>query len=94
MRLCPMDYTQYAEVPGFILTMEKSTFSMFELFSCQIHDFQSSLAVAPDCCRFLSLPNKQSGKYNKMDPILIGTAVSDHVIRERSKPAVQMVKAL
>ena len=29
-----------------------------------------------------------------MDPILIGTAVSEHVIREMSKPVVLLVKAL
>ena len=29
-----------------------------------------------------------------MDPILIGTAVSEHVIKEMSKPAVPLVKAL
>ena len=29
-----------------------------------------------------------------MDPILIGTAVSKHVIREMSKSAVPLVKAL
>ena len=29
-----------------------------------------------------------------MDPILIGTAVSEHVIREMSKPAVPLVKVL
>ena len=29
-----------------------------------------------------------------MDPILIGTAVSEHVIREMSKPTVPLVKAL
>ena len=44
--------------------------------------------------RLLSSPNKQSGKYNEVDPILIGTAVSEHVIREMSKPAVPLVKAL
>ena len=42
----------------------------------------------------LSSPNIQSGKYNEMDPILIGTAVSEHVIKEMSKPAVPLVKAL
>ena len=31
-------------------------------------------SLAPDCSR-RSLPNIQSGKYNEMDPILIGTAV-------------------
>ena len=30
---------------------------------------------------------EQSGKYNEMDPILIGAAASEHVIREMSKPA-------
>ena len=29
-----------------------------------------------------------------MDPILIGTAVSEHVIKEMSKPAVPLVKVL
>ena len=29
-----------------------------------------------------------------MDPFLIGTAVSEHVIKEMSKPAVPLVKAL
>ena len=29
-----------------------------------------------------------------MDPILISTAVSEHVIREMSKPAAPLVKAL
>ena len=29
-----------------------------------------------------------------MDPILIGTAISEHVIRAMSKPAVPLVKAL
>ena len=29
-----------------------------------------------------------------MDPILIGTTVSEHVIREMSIPAVPLVKAL
>ena len=32
-------------------------------------------SLAPDCSR-RSSPNIQSGKYNEMDPILIGTAVS------------------
>ena len=54
-----------------------------------------SIILAPDCCRLLSSPNKQSGKYNEMDPILIGTAVSEqNFIREMSKPAVPLVKAL
>ena len=44
--------------------------------------------------RLLSSPNIQSGKYNEMDPILIGTVVSKHVIKEMSKPAVPLVKAL
>ena len=30
----------------------------------------------PWCSRLQSSPNIQSGKYNEMDPILIGTAVS------------------
>ena len=30
----------------------------------------------PDCSHLQFSPNKQSGKYNEMDPILIGTAVS------------------
>ena len=42
----------------------------------------------------ISLPNKQSGKYNEMDPILIGTAVSGYVIREMIKTAVPLVKEL
>ena len=29
-----------------------------------------------------------------MDPILIGTAISEHVIREMSKPVVPLVKAM
>ena len=29
-----------------------------------------------------------------MDPILIGTAVSEHVIKEMNKPAVPLVKVL
>ena len=33
-------------------------------------------SLAPDCSRLQSSPNIQSGKYNEMDPILIGTAVS------------------
>ena len=32
-------------------------------------------SLAPDCS-LRSSPNIQSGKYNEMDPILIGTAVS------------------
>ena len=44
--------------------------------------------------RLLSSPNTHSGKYNEMDPILIGTAVCKHVIKEMSKPAVPLVKAL
>ena len=40
------------------------------------------------------MPNIQSGKYTEKDTILIGTAVSEHVIREMSKPAVPLVKAL
>ena len=44
--------------------------------------------------RLQSSPNIQSGKYNEMDPILIGTAVSEHVIKEMSKPVVPLVKAL
>ena len=40
--------------------------------------------------RLLSSPNKQSGKYNKSDPILIGTAVSvisytDFIVRVPSR---------
>ena len=34
------------------------------------------LGKSPDCSRLQSSPNIQSGKYNEMDPILIGTAVS------------------
>ena len=48
----------------------------------------------PTVSRLLSSSNIQSGKYNKMDPILIGTAVSEHVIKEMSKPAVPLVKVL
>ena len=55
---------------------------------------RSHNSLAPDCGQLLSLPNIQSGKYNEKDPILIGTAVSEHVIREMSKPAVPLVKAL
>ena len=33
------------------------------------------ISLAPDCSRLLSSPNIQSGKYNEMDPTLIGTAV-------------------
>ena len=33
-------------------------------------------SLAPDCSRLLSSLNIQSVKYNEMDPILIGTAVS------------------
>ena len=51
-------------------------------------------SLAPDCSRLLSSPNIQSGKYNEIDPILIGTAVSAHMIREMSKPAVSLVKVL
>ena len=32
-------------------------------------------SLAPDCSRLQFSPNIQSGKYNKMDPLLIGTAV-------------------
>ena len=32
-------------------------------------------SLAPDCSRLQFSTNKQSGKYNEMDPILIGTAV-------------------
>ena len=38
-------------------------------------DFMHLNSLAPDCSR-RSSPNIQSGKYNEMDPILIGTAVS------------------
>ena len=34
------------------------------------------LSLAPDCSRLQFSPNIQSGKYNEMDPILIGTTVS------------------
>ena len=54
----------------------------------------SSLVSHQTVSRLLSSPNIQSGKYNEMDPILIGTAVSKHVIKEMSKPAVPLVKAL
>ena len=40
-----------------------------------IAKFRWKNSLAPDCSRHSS-PNIQSGKYNKMDPILIGTAVS------------------
>ena len=33
-------------------------------------------SLAPDCSRLQFSPNIKSGKYNEMDPILIGTAVS------------------
>ena len=33
------------------------------------------ISLAPDCSR-RSSPNIQSGKYNEMDPVLTGTAVS------------------
>ena len=33
-------------------------------------------SLAPDFSRLKSSPNIQSGKYNELDPILIGTAVS------------------
>ena len=33
-------------------------------------------SLAPDCSRLQFSPNIQSGKYNEMGPILIGTAVS------------------
>ena len=42
------------------------------------------LVSHPTVSRLLSSPNIQSGKYNEMDPILIGTAVSEHVIKEMS----------
>ena len=51
-------------------------------------------SLAPDCFQLLSSPNKHSGKYNEMDPILIGTAISEYVIREMIKPGVPSVKAL
>ena len=54
----------------------------------------SLLVSHPTVSRLLSSPNIQSGKYNEMDPILIGTAVSEHVIKEMSKPAVPLVKVL
>ena len=53
-----------------------------------------TLVSHPAVSRLLSSPNIQSGKYNEMDPILIGTAVSEHVIKEMSKPAVPLVKVL
>ena len=34
-------------------------------------------SLAPDCSRLQLSPNIQSGKYNEMDPVLIGTAVSE-----------------
>ena len=52
------------------------------------------LVSHPTVSRLLSSPNIQSGKYNEIDPILIGTAVSEHVIKEISKPAVPLVKVL
>ena len=60
----------------------------------KLYSVGSTYSLALDCYRLLSSPNKQSGKYNEMDPILIGTAVSEHVIREMIKPAVPLVKAL
>ena len=66
--------------------------SQSELMLVKIPYFYHCLT--PDCFCLPPLPNKQSGKYNKMDPILIGTAVSKHVIREMIKPAVQLVKVL
>ena len=54
----------------------------------------SKLVLHQTVSRLLSSPNIQSGKNNEMDPILIGTAVSKHVIKEMSKPAVPLVKAL
>ena len=33
-------------------------------------------SLAPDCSWLLSSPNIQSGKFNEMGPIMIGTAVS------------------
>ena len=44
-------------------------------------------SLAPDCFRLPSSLNKQSRKYNQMDPILIGTAVSEHIIMEMIKPS-------
>ena len=38
---------------------------------------KSKYSLAPDCSRLQFPPNIQSGKYNEMDPILIGTAVSE-----------------
>ena len=52
------------------------------------------LSLAPDCKPAPILPNIQSGKYNEMDPILIGTGVFEHVIKEMSKPAVPLVKVV
>ena len=52
------------------------------------------LSLTPNCFRLLSLPDKQSGKYNEMDSILIGTAVSEHVTREMIKSDVPLVKVL
>ena len=40
------------------------------------HVMNTEISLAPDCSRLKFSPNKQSGKYNEMDPILIGTAVS------------------
>ena len=59
-----------------------------------IRKWETTIRLASDYSHLLSSPNKQSGKYNKKDPILIGTAVSDHVIRDMSKPAIPLVKAL
>ena len=59
-----------------------------------IYTVQSVLVSHQTVSRLLSSPNIQSGKYNEMDTILIGTAVSEHVIKEMSKPAVPLVKAL
>ena len=40
------------------------------------NDCNVASSLAPDCSRLQSSPNTQSGKYNEMDPILIGTVVS------------------
>ena len=63
----------------------------YEITCFVAHSF---LVSHPTVSRLLSSPNIQSGKYNEMNPILIGTAVSEHVIKEMSKPAVPLVKVL
>ena len=66
---------------------------MNEAVECALVSF---LVSHQTVSRLLSSPNIQSGKYmyNEMDPILIGPAISEHAIKEMSKPAVPLVKAL